>query len=408
MRVGMPADGGRGCGVTEIDRRYHDVANIFPLMSGEEFEALKADIAQHGLRESIWLHPDGSIIDGRNRHRACIETGTPPRFRKWDGNGSLVAFVVSMNLHRRHLTSGQRAMAAQDILPMLEAEAEGQRRKSIGETRSVIHDQMSQKIDSSSDDHAHKDANGNANFGNNGKSTEQAATLFGTNRQYVSDAKSIAQKAPDVAERVRSGEISIAQAKREITKRERIDTPPVPIAGKYRIWYADPPWEYGNSGVINESDNYGRAQRHYPTMSIEQLCGMGEQIKAACEKDAVLFLWVTSPLLEECFDVIRAWGFKYKTSFVWDKIRHNFGHYNSVRHELLLVCTKGSCTPDDKTLHDSVVSIERSDRHSEKPEIFRRTIDSLYTWGNRIELFARTSAPGWHRWGNEPEQHEAG
>lgn len=379
--------------MTEIDRRYHDVANIFSLMSGEEFEALKADIAQHGLRESIWLHPDGSIVDGRNRHRACIETNTTPTFRTWDGNGSLVAFVVSMNLHRRHLTSSQRAMAAQDILPMLEAEAK-QRQANSNDYRR---------------DNGNTDVSVPQNFAEPiGEARDHAAALFGTNRQYVSDAKRIAQASPELAEKVRAGDVSIAQAKREITKRERIDTPPVPIAGKYRIWYADPPWEYGNSGVINESDNYGRAQRHYPTMSIEQLCGMGEQIKAACEKDAVLFLWVTSPLLEECFDVIRAWGFKYKTSFVWDKIRHNFGHYNSVRHELLLVCTKGSCTPDDKTLHDSVVSIERSDRHSEKPEIFRRTIDSLYTWGNRIELFARTSAPGWHRWGNEPEQHEAG
>ena len=72
-----------------------------------------------------------------------------------------------------------------------------------------------------------------------------------------------------------------------------------------------------------------------------------------------------------------------------------------MRHELLLVCTRGSCTPDDKTLYDSVVSIEKSRKHSEKPEEFRRIIDSLYTWGSRIELFARTDAEGWAAWGNE-------
>lgn len=96
----------------ETAREYHEVANIFPLLQGEEFEELKADIAANGLREPIWLHSDGRIIDGRNRHRACIETGTPPKFRTWDGSGSLVAFVVSMNLKRRHLTSSQRAMVA--------------------------------------------------------------------------------------------------------------------------------------------------------------------------------------------------------------------------------------------------------------------------------------------------------
>jgi len=107
----------------ELHRKYHEVASVFPLMVGEDFENLKADIADNGLREAVWLHPDGSIIDGRNRHRACIETNTAPRFRTWDGQGSLVTFVVSMNLHRRHLTSSQRAVVALEVLPMLEAEA---------------------------------------------------------------------------------------------------------------------------------------------------------------------------------------------------------------------------------------------------------------------------------------------
>lgn len=176
--------------------------------------------------------------------------------------------------------------------------------------------------------------------------------------------------------------------------------PPLPT-GRYRVFYADPPWKYGNSGVITGDDNYGRAERHYPAMSIGELCALGGQIKAMAEDDAVLFLWVTSPLLAECFPVIDAWGFTYKTSFVWDKVRHNFGHYNSVRHELLLVCTRGSCLPDVPTLHDSVLTIERSDKHSEKPEEFRRMIDSLYTWGSRIELFARCRVDGWEAWGNE-------
>lgn len=170
---------------------------------------------------------------------------------------------------------------------------------------------------------------------------------------------------------------------------------------KYRVWYADPPWKYGNAGVIGETDNYGHVARHYPAMSIDELSAMGTQIREVCEPDAVLFMWVTSPLLEECFPVISAWGFQYKTSFVWDKVGHNYGHYNSVRHELLLVCTRGSCTPDAPTLYDSVVSIEKSRKHSEKPEDFRRMIESLYLHGKRIELFARSAADGWDTWGNE-------
>jgi N6-adenosine-specific RNA methylase IME4 len=112
-------------------------------------------------------------------------------------------------------------------------------------------------------------------------------------------------------------------------------------------------------------------------------------------------MWVTSPLLEDSFKVINAWGFKYKTSFVWDKVKHNMGHYNSVRHEFLLICTRGSCTPDNKKLYDSVVEVERSDKHSEKPEEFRKIIDYLYTHGKRIELFSRKKVDNWEVWGNQ-------
>lgn len=134
-------------------------------------------------------------------------------------------------------------------------------------------------------------------------------------------------------------------------------------------------------------------------MSITDLCAM--PIVDITEVDSVLFLWVTSPMLFAAQPVITAWGFKYKTSFVWDKVKHNMGHYNSVRHEFLLACTRGSCTPDVKKLFDSVQSIERSGKHSEKPEQFREIIDTLYPHGRRIELFSRTQVKGWEAYGNQ-------
>ena len=158
--------------------------------------------------------------------------------------------------------------------------------------------------------------------------------------------------------------------------------------------YADPPWNYGNSGL----DDYGHAERHYPTMSIEELGKLG--VPDIVEENSVLFIWTTSPLLEDCFRVIRMWDFKYKTSFIWNKIKHNFGYYNSVRHELLLVCTKGSCLPDNSKLFNSVQSIERK-AHSEKPDEFREIIDTLYTKGKKIELFSRKKVKGWDVWGNQ-------
>lgn len=170
-------------------------------------------------------------------------------------------------------------------------------------------------------------------------------------------------------------------------------TPELP-KGKYRVIYADPPWKYGNT----MPEYFSEQADHYTLMTITELCDL--PIRDLALDDAVLFLWVTSPMLKQAFDVIQAWGFEYKASFVWDKVKHNMGHYNSVRHEFLLVCTRGSCQPDVKKLYDSVVSIERG-QHSEKPEFFREIIDTLYPEGERIELFARREVDGWNYFGNE-------
>lgn len=112
---------------------FHPLANVFPLMEGEPFRDLVDDIRENGLREAIWLHED-QIVDGRNRYRACREAGVAPKFRDWDGKGSLLSFVVSLNLKRRHLDEGQRAMVA----ARLETFKQGQRKAEmpIGISRS--------------------------------------------------------------------------------------------------------------------------------------------------------------------------------------------------------------------------------------------------------------------------------
>ena len=170
--------------------------------------------------------------------------------------------------------------------------------------------------------------------------------------------------------------------------------------GVFRVFYADPPWAYDDSGVIVAGDAYGRAERHYPTMTIDELVAL--PVVEHVADDAVLFLWVTSPLLSACWPMIEAWGFTYKTSMVWDKEAHNYGHYVSVRHEHLLICTRGSCTPDQPTpMPVSVVRLRRSDAHSEKPDAFRALIDRLYPLGPRLELFGRRPVKGWTVFGNE-------
>ena len=90
-----------------MTHELHPLCTLFPRLGAAEFAALVADIKANGLREPITLH-DGMILDGGNRYRACIEAGIEPTFREFDG-GNIVSFVLSANLHRRHMTAGQQA-----------------------------------------------------------------------------------------------------------------------------------------------------------------------------------------------------------------------------------------------------------------------------------------------------------
>lgn len=192
--------------------------------------------------------------------------------------------------------------------------------------------------------------------------------------------------------------ISWNKIKTKYLPAQKQETPELPD-GKYRVIYADPPWKYTSGDQHSNEEQITVLGTHYPSMSIKELCSL--KIADIAQDNAVLFMWVTSPLLEECFEVINTWGFKYKASIVWNKEAHNVGHYISVRHEFLLICTRGSCTPDIDKLLPSVVSEKRTG-HSVKPEIFRQMIDTMYPSGKRIELFARVNnIKNWESWGNE-------
>ena len=219
---------------------------------------------------------------------------------------------------------------------------------------------------------------------------------LGVTKKLASVAQQLAALPEATREAIAQREVTLSQARREVKAKEVTKRVSLPNA-KYRVLYADPPWSYNDkadAGAVQA----GGAERHYPSMSIAELCAL--PIPALCEPDAVLFLWVTSPLLFESAAVIKAWGFSYKTSIVWWKMAHNMGHYVSAQHEFLLICTRGSCTPDIKELLPSVVTIKRG-KHSEKPEAFRAMIDKMYPFGKRLELFARSKADNWGSWGNE-------
>ncbi len=204
-------------------------------------------------------------------------------------------------------------------------------------------------------------------------------------------------KAGDLLEWAAESGATVKQLRERVREIKATDSPPLP-EGVYRVIYADPPWEYGDKRT-NDA-NSGSAESQYPTMPIEAICDMPVCDIAA--SDSVLFLWATAPLLTEAVQVIESWGFTYKAQFVWDKVKGFNGHYNDVRHELLLVATRGSCVPKIDTLDPSIVQAKRT-QHSRKPDCFYELIERMYPPGERthVELFARRSRNGWQSWGNQ-------
>jgi len=183
-----------------------------------------------------------------------------------------------------------------------------------------------------------------------------------------------------------------------IKRREAImNTPPFP-EGKFQVIYADPPWQYANSGLG------GSAESHYPTLSITELEELADRASRQATDlpgdNAVLFLWATAPFTPEGLQLCEAWGFEYKTHFVWIKDKSTYGKlgfYAYSQHELLLVATKGSCLPREGSLVPSVIVAPKED-HSTKPELVYQIIEKMYP-GPYIELFARKKRDNWETWG---------
>lgn len=221
---------------------------------------------------------------------------------------------------------------------------------------------------------------------------------LGIDKKTSARAQRLAALPEETFEAVKAGEVKVNEAlrgkRREDLKERTAALPP----DRYRIVYADPPWAYGDERTGLQG--YTAAETHYPTMKLPELCAL--DVRSLAADDSVLFMWATFPLLPDALDVMKAWGFTYKQAFVWDKVRRNFGNYHAANAEILMIGTRGSGTPEVRIEHDQVQVIEKTAKHSEKPEEFRAIIDSLYPTGNRIELFRRGVAPaGWTVWGNE-------
>mgnify|MGYP001566362631 FL=1 len=167
--------------------RAHPVAELFPLLVGQELQSLADDIRAHGLLHPIVTH-NGLILDGRNRATACAMAGVTMRTEPWCGqHGSPVRYVVAANIQRRHLTAADKATLGEELLPHLEEEAKER----------MAEGGRGGKIATPS------------------RAREVVASMVGVSARYISDVKRLKAKAPKVYKRLKQNRLTIPEAMRE-------------------------------------------------------------------------------------------------------------------------------------------------------------------------------------------------
>lgn len=185
----------------------HPAAALFPLMHGGELELLVADIAQNGLREPIMLY-DGQILDGRNRLHACELAQVPPRFIEWDGDGgSPLSFVLSRNLHRRHLDESQRSLIAVRAKEMFKKEAAERHRAGRFGAR------PKHPPDGSGDMQKSRDSTVCADLHRPSPSNDQAGAALNVSARLVAVATRVVKAGDEqLVEAIRMGEVTVSDA----------------------------------------------------------------------------------------------------------------------------------------------------------------------------------------------------
>jgi N6-adenosine-specific RNA methylase IME4 len=360
----------------------HPAANLFPMLPDAELQALADDIKANGLQQPVVMF-GAQLLDGRNRWRACEIAGVEPRLRDWTGDDP-IAYVVSLNLKRRHMDESQRAMVAARIATMREG-----RQKSTTEISVVSQAKASDllKVSPDSIQFARKVLS---------KGAPRLAEAVERGEIAVSTAATIAEMPREdqgeILRKLDTGEARNAkEAIRQLGRAEkRVVTLEESLGGdRFQVIYADPPWQYSNTGFD------GSAEGQYPTMPTEDICAM--PVGDHATSNAVLLMWATWPLLEDALRVIEAWGFEYKTGAPWKKNVHVGGFYFLGITEMLLVGIRGSCTPEKAPI--GFFDYPRT-KHSKKPEEFYGLIESMYQ-GPYLEMFARQTRQGWVSFGNE-------
>lgn len=369
--------------------------SVIPPLSKEEYDGLEQSIVNEGCRDSL-ITWQGILIDGHNRYEICTKHGIKYETteKQFKDRSEVIEWIITNQFGRRNLSLYNRSILALQLKPIFE-----ERAKENLVTHTADGYQGLQKSAKAVD------------------TREELAKIAGVSHDTIHKVEKIEQSAtPEIKAQIKSGDVSINQAYQAMRREEKLkavsekienqkdtETKGIDIYNtdrKYNIVYADPAWDYWSGGNKNQN-------LHYKTMTIQDICEL--PVKNITDKDCVLFLWVTYPILEQAFEVIKAWGFEYSTAgFVWvkknkvsDTAFMGCGSWTRANSELCLLATKGNITRIDAGISQVIES--PIEEHSKKPAITRELITKLVGELPRIELFSREAVNGWDCWGNEIE-----
>lgn len=432
---------------TIAGREVHPAAEMFPMLGESERLELRQSIAEEGLTHPIVLDGQGRVLDGRNRLLACSLAGVEPRFTAYMGDDP-IGYVVRANLRRRHLTEGQRAILAADLLPLYQREAELRRTRALEAANAEraaaaerARARQARTVEPEPEPEEPETDETEAEI-DTGRARDLAAAAADVSGRSVARAAVVLERgAPELVEATRGGAIAVstaadltdlplaeqaevlargeaeilarAKAIRAARQADRRDERMTRIAAiargnrplevgpeRYAVILADPPWRY--DAPISATREI---EEHYPTMTVDEICAL--PVGEIATDDALLFLWATAPLLPEAIRVAEAWGFEYRTHQIWAKSgRTGMGRWLRTEHELLLWCVRGAPpVPPPGDRPHSVITAPVGE-HSVKPALFAEQIEQLYGPLPRIELFTRAPREGWAAWGNQAEAAE--
>jgi len=377
------------------DLEIHDLCKLFPPMPEDQFLSLLDSIRDHGLLTPIMLY-EGKILDGRHRHRACINLGIEPSFEEYEGDDAL-GYVIALNLSRRHLDESQRAMIGARIANMKHGQKKSDGRNLPSEAISNLDAAKRMNVSDFTVKKAKKVLK---------EGTPELQDAVNNGQITVSVAAKIAELEPEQQQQIiadpkpEQAIKKIARQEKEQALAERTIIQTMHSMDKlYGVIYADPPWKYetfSENGMDRSADN------HYPTMSMFDML----ELDLPAADDCVLFMWATVPMLPEALDLLAGWGFDYKSHICWIKDRQGTGYWTRNKHELLLIATKGKVpAPAMGTQPPSVIELPLG-KHSEKPAFFADMISTLYPTTPKLEMFARVGRVGWDVIGNEAPDAE--